>query len=85
MGIALPAFPQGTRVRVRRGEFPIDPAVVGREGVVVRASAYQESRAGVQLDGESEVRFFGAAELEELERPPLDPARETARARLARP
>lgn len=85
MGIALPAFPQGTRVRVRRGELPIDPALVGREGVVVRASPYEETRAGVQLDGEGDMRLFAAAELDELERPPLDPGRETARARLARP
>jgi hypothetical protein len=58
---------------------------VGREGVVVRATPYERTRAGVLLDGERDVRLFAAAELQELERPPEDLARESARARLARP
>lgn len=85
MGIALPPFPQGTRVRVRRADLPLDPDLAGREGVVVHATPYEEERAGVLLDGETDARFFGAAELVEVERPILDPARAAGRARLARP
>jgi len=85
MAIALPPFPQGTRIRVRRADFPMDPGLVGREGVVIHATPYEEARAGVLLDGETETRFFGAVELVEVERPPLDPARAAGRARLARP
>jgi hypothetical protein len=85
MGIALPPFPQGTRVRVRRTDLPLNPELVNREGVVVLATPYEESRAGVQLDGESDIRYFGAAELEELSRPAIDPGRAAVRGRLARP
>lgn len=85
MSIALPLFPQGTRVRVQRGALPIEPHLPGREGVVVHASPYEEARAGVLLDGESDVRYFGAEELAEVERPALHPGREAARTRLARP
>ena len=85
MGIALPPFPQGTRVRIRRADLPIEPDLVNREGVVVRATPYEPARAGVQLDGESDVRYFGADELVEIERPSVHPGRDDARKRLARP
>ncbi len=56
--------PQGTRVRVRRGRFPIDPALVGREGLVVFLDDYRPGRYGVVLDGEEERRDFAEDELE---------------------
>jgi len=57
-------FPLGTRVRVRRGPFPLDPSVVGREGLVMHLDEYREGRYGVILDGEEQVREFAEEELE---------------------
>ncbi|MEN8376413.1 MAG: hypothetical protein ABFS34_13280 [Gemmatimonadota bacterium] len=85
MGIALPAFPQGTRVRVRRGGLPLEEGLVGRTGVVIQATQYARTRAGVLLDDEREARFFDASELEVTELPALDSRRDAVRARLARP
>lgn len=60
-------YVQGTRVRVRRGVFPMDPALVGRVGVVLETDDYRPKHYGVQLDGESQVRDFTEDELEPLE------------------
>ena len=55
-----------TRVRVRRGRFPLDRSLVGRNGMIVSLHDYGPQRYGVTLDGESEVRDFAEEELEPL-------------------
>jgi hypothetical protein len=59
-------FSQGTRVRVRRGRFPMDPALIGRTGLIVETDDYRPQRYGVVLDEEEEVREFAEDELEPL-------------------
>jgi hypothetical protein len=76
----------GTRVRVRRGDVPVDATLLGREGVVLAHSPYSPSRVEVSLDGESEIRIFTPSELELLRGPEaLPPDQQAARKRLARP
>lgn len=66
--VKIHLHPQGTRVRVRRGErFPIDPSMIGRTGTVLHLRRGRGDRYGVQLDGEVEVRVFAEDELEALE------------------
>jgi hypothetical protein len=60
-------FPQGTRVRVRRGRFPMKESLIGREGLVVRHDPIVRHQVVVQLDGESELRNFTDDELEALD------------------
>jgi hypothetical protein len=57
-------FPDGTRVRVKRGAFPMDPDLIGRTGVVVEVDDYRPRRYGVVLDGETGVRDLHEDELE---------------------
>ncbi len=78
---------RGTRVTIQRGSMAIDPALVGREGMVVDASQYHPHRYGVVLDGESEMRTFAADELRPgSENPRLEgDDRAAAKKRLARP
>ena len=57
---------QGTRVRVRRGAYPLDPGLVGRTGLVVETDDYRPQRYGVVLDEETEQREFHEDELEPL-------------------
>ena len=57
---------QGTRVRVRRGRFPMDPALIGRTGIVLGTDDYRPQRYGVLLDEEAEAREFHEDELEPL-------------------
>lgn len=78
-------IPVGTRVRVQRGGMPIDPAVVGRTGVVVDATPYRARSYAVAIDGEREQRMFAPAELEVAETRELSPAREQAKTRRALP
>jgi hypothetical protein len=59
-------FPQGTRVRVRRGRWPMDPALIARTGLIVETDDYRPQRYGVVLDEEDEVREFAEDELEPL-------------------
>jgi hypothetical protein len=76
----------GTRVRVRRGDVPVDTTLPGREGVVLVHSPYSPSRVEVSLDGESEIQVFMPSELELLSGPEaLPPDQQAARKRLARP
>ena len=73
MAIRIAPLPEGTRVQVTRGDVPQDPIVTGRSGTVVAASEYRHHQVGVQVDGETMVRYFMPAELEvtvELEQPP---------------
>ena len=57
-------YPMGTRVRVKRGGFPIDPGLIAREGLVVFLDDYRPGRYGVVLDGERDRRDFAEDELE---------------------
>ncbi|HSJ25503.1 MAG TPA: hypothetical protein VK929_12575 [Longimicrobiales bacterium] len=85
MAIPMAALPEGTRVKVRRSLTPQDPAVLGREGVVVAASEYRDQALGVVLDGESTLRYFTPGELEVVASVPLPPERESAKKLRALP
>jgi hypothetical protein len=85
MAIRMAALPEGTRVKVRRGQAPQDPAVLGRTGVVVSASEYRDQALGVVLDGESALRYFTPGELEVVDAVPLPPERESAKRLRALP
>ncbi len=67
MTIHAPLHPEGSRVRVRRGRFPMDAALLGRIGTVVELDAYQPGKYGVVLDGETDVRELAEDELEPLD------------------
>ena len=85
MAIPYAALPEGTRVKVTAGQFPQDPALMGKTGTVVAASEYQPERLGVVLEGESVPRYVALSELEVTSEPLLPPERETAKARRALP
>jgi hypothetical protein len=85
MAVTGALIPEGTRVRIQRGMLPLDPAAVGRIGTVVDASEYRAHSYGVILDGDREVRYFAADEVEAVEVPALPPDREAARRRRALP
>lgn len=57
-------YTPGTRVRIVRGPFPLDPTLLGRTGLVVETDEYRPARYGVQLDGETAVRDLHEDELE---------------------
>jgi hypothetical protein len=57
-------FPRGTRVRIRKGRFPMDPELVGRTGLVLHPDRLVAEKLGVQLDGETRLRTFVEDELE---------------------
>lgn len=79
-------IPVGSRVKVRRGRFPMDPGLIGRSGLVVENSQYEAHKVAVTLDGESVIRAFAPSELEVVETvAALPPDHEEARKRLARP
>lgn len=59
-------YEQGQRVRVRRGSFPMDASVIGRDGLVVDVDPYRPGRYGVVLTGEDAVREFAEDELESV-------------------
>lgn len=65
--IRAPIYPQGTRIRVKRGRFPMDPELVGRTGLVVQVDDHRPRRYGVVLDDEEAVRGFAEDELEPVE------------------
>jgi hypothetical protein len=85
MAVPIAVLPEGTRVRVRRGSLPQEAGVVGRTGVVIRASEYRDQALGVVLDHESVTRYFTPGELEVVEVLPLPPERETAKGLRALP
>lgn len=85
MAVNIARLPQGTRVRVRQGKAPQDPALIGRDGTVVLASEYRPNMLGVVLDGEEMARYFAIDELEAEARPPTPPERDAARQRRALP
>lgn len=61
--IRIQRYPEGARVTVTPGHFPLDPGVVGRSGTVVSHDRRAPTRYGVRLDGETEARIFDEAEL----------------------
>ncbi len=63
MTVPVALYPPGTRITVQRGRLPMDPALVGRTGLVVEVSSYRHHRCGVVLDGEEQVREFREDEL----------------------
>lgn len=85
MAVVGALIPEGSRVRIRRGDLPLDPTAIGRMGTVVEASEYQAHRYSVILDGEQEPRVFAPSELERVEDFILPPDREAAKARRALP
>jgi hypothetical protein len=85
MTVPIPVVPAGARVRVRRGKLPVDPALLGRTGIVVEASEYRPQSYGVALDGETTVRVFATEELEVLAYDALPPERQEAKQRRALP
>lgn len=85
MAIPWAAVPEGTRVRIKQGNFPQDATVLGRTGVVVAASEYQTQSIGVALDDSTEVRYFAPSELEVTQTPALPPDREAAKQRRSLP
>jgi hypothetical protein len=85
MAIRIAMLPEGTRVRVRRGTLPQDPAQVGRTGTVVVATEYRDNALGVVLDGEPALHWFTPGELEVVKEVALPPERESAKRRPALP
>lgn len=85
MAVNNALIPEGTRVRVRRGMLPLDPAAIGRTGTVADTSEYRAHCYGVILDDEMEMRYFAPAELEVIEERALPPDRAAARQRRALP
>jgi hypothetical protein len=73
MSIRIAPLPEGTRVKVIRGDLPQDPSTMGRDGVVVATSEYRANAVGVLLDGESQFRWFRPGELETTKDVPLVP------------
>ncbi|MBW3553266.1 MAG: hypothetical protein KY466_07145 [Gemmatimonadetes bacterium] len=79
-------IPVGSRVKVRRGRFPMDPRLIGRPGLVMENSQYEPQKVAVVLDGETEIRTFAPGELDVVEGvAALPPDHGEARKRLARP
>jgi hypothetical protein len=85
MAIPWPAVPEGTRVRIKQGNFPQDPAFIGRTGTVVAASEYHTQSVAVAIDNTTEVRYFTPEELEVTRHPALPPDREAAKQRRSLP
>ena len=73
MSIRIAPLPEGTRVKVVRGDLPQDPATAGKPGVVVATSEYRDNAVGILLDGESQFRWFRPSELETTKDVPLIP------------
>lgn len=85
MAVVGALVPEGARVRIRRGQLPLDPTAVGRMGTVVASSVYQPHRYSVILDGEDAPRIFAPVEIERIEEFQLSPDREAAKLRSALP
>lgn len=85
MGVQIPLLSQGTRVRVQRAAWPLEPGVEGREGSVSDASEYRPQRLGVTLDGEPAARYFRPEELVMIETPALPADTVAAKRRRALP
>lgn len=79
-------LPHGTRVRIKRGPFPTDRALLGQMGTVVEHSPYYPHKVEVTLDGGQKIHTFAPGELDVVEGPEaIPPEREAAKKRLVRP
>lgn len=79
-------LPRGTRVKIRRGRFPTDPALVGHEGLVVEHSPYYPHKIEVSLDGDPMIHTFAPDEVDVVSAPAALPSdKAAAKKRLARP
>ena len=79
-------LPHGTRVRVKRGRFPTNADLVGREGLVVEHTQYFPHKITVSLDGDPALHTFPPDEIELVSAPAALPKdKELAKKRLARP
>lgn len=85
MAIPWAPIPEGTRVKIKQGNYPQDPVLLGRTGIVVAASEYQTQNVGVALDDSTEVRYFSPMELEVTTVAALPPDREAAKQRRSLP
>lgn len=85
MAIRIAPLPEGTRVQVKRGKVPQDPAATGKQGTVVSASEYRANQMGVLLDGETAVRYFLPDEVVVTSAVPAPPERESAKERKSLP
>jgi len=56
--------PQGARVTIAQGHFPMDSSLIGKTGTVIHRLKDSTTRYGVQLDGEVQIRVFTEDELE---------------------
>lgn len=61
-------YTPGTRVRIQQGAFPMNAALLDREGLIVEIDEYRPQRYGVVLDDETEIREFAEDELDPLDR-----------------
>jgi len=62
--VRIQLYPQGTPVRIRRGDYPLEAKFEGREGLVIGLKRRTGRRYMVQLEGESQLRLFDESELE---------------------
>ncbi len=85
MAIPFAPLPTGTRVKIRAGNRPHDPTLVGRTGIITESTDYRPDRLGVVLDGEGQIRMFAPGELEVTNAVPLPPEREAAKRLRALP
>jgi len=85
MAVVGALIPVGARVRIRRGQLPLDPTAIGQMGTVVESSEYYAHRYGIILDGEAETRFFAPDEVERVEEYTLPADRAAAKKRRALP
>lgn len=85
MAVIGALIPEGTRVRIRRGDLPLDPAAIGRMGTVIESNEYAAHRYVVLLDGEQEPRVFAPRELERVDEFEISPDRAAAKQRPALP
>lgn len=81
----LSLLQEGTRVKIRRADMPLESGIIGRTGMVVDSDPYRPHRYGVILDGEAQVRYFAPRELEHAEQPLVTSDQAPAKKRLARP
>lgn len=78
-------YPPGTRIMVRRAGLPLDPALVGRTGVVVMSDEYRPNAYTVLLDGDKEARVLARNEVAATEAAMLSAPRQEAKRRRALP
>ncbi len=63
--VKIQRYPEGTRVVVSQGRLPIDPAILGQAGTIIRHDRHSPTRYAVELDSERDLRIFEEDELVE--------------------